>query len=154
MGYTITFMVNRVDTAANHLAPIFASYDWWTELAQKALESATDFEMRLWPDDGEGIASGQRFGAQVPNHDTMEVVFQGKITPEVKQEILSNYLTAEGYIKWFTLILKKGQEPVFASEHYGGETFVFVEKEEELRAVQQWAARYPIIWRVDVFERD
>lgn len=40
----------------------------------------------------------------------MELVFKGKLVPELEQEILGDCLTKEGYIKWFTLILYKDSE--------------------------------------------
>src|SRR5690606_13002269 len=151
MAYTVMFMVHKIDMASNHLAPLFASYDWWVDLVQKALETADESEMRLWPDDGEGIVSGQELGARVPNDDTGDIDLRGQLTPAAKQEILTNYLTEEGYIKWFTLILRKDGEVIFASEHYGDETCVFVSSEEQVADIQEWAKGYPIIWRVDVF---
>lgn len=152
MAYMIKFMVKRNELVADHLASTFASYEWWVDLAEKALETADEFEMRLWEDDLEGIASRQKFGEQMPNHATKEIVFKGKIRPEVKKEILTNYLTKEGYIKWFSLFLKNGNELIFSSEHYGDETHVFVHTMERVYDIQDWARGYPIIWRVDVFE--
>ena len=52
----------------------------------KSSKNTDEFEMRLWKDDVEGIQSGQRFGKQVPNNNTMEIVFKGKLTPELEQE--------------------------------------------------------------------
>ncbi|SHJ20084.1 hypothetical protein [Lutispora thermophila] len=152
MEYNILFMVHKNAVASNSMAPIFDNYEWWLDLAGKALDEAEEFEMRLWKDDLEGIESGQRFGEKVPNYETKEVVFRGKITPQFKQEILTNYLAKKGHIKWFTLFLKKDNEYIFSSEHYGDETYVSAYTEEQVQAVQEWAKNYPIIWRVDVFE--
>jgi len=55
------FMVRKESHANNYMAPIFANYEWWVDLAQKALAGADEFEMRLWQDDFEGIESAQRF---------------------------------------------------------------------------------------------
>jgi len=145
-------MLHKKTNVANHFAPIFESYDWWVDLAEKALENADEFEMRLWECDIESIESGQKFGTQVPNNETREIVFSGRVVPELKQEILTNYLAKEGHIKWFTLNLKMGNEDIFSSEHYGDETYIFVNTKEEVEAIQKWAEKYPIIWRVDVFE--
>lgn len=152
MAYNIIFMVHKNDIATNNMAPIFHSYEWWLDLAKKALEEADEFEMRLWEDDLEGIKSGQKFGKRVPNNETKEIVFKGEVVPELKEEILSNFLTDEGYIKWFTLILKKDNKHIFTSEHYGDETYISVHTKEQVRAIQSWATKYPIIWRVDIYE--
>lgn len=152
MGYNIMFMVNRSDIARNNMAPIFSSYEWWLELAKKALETADKFEMRLWEEDQAGIKSGQRFGSQVPNTITREIVFVGKITPEFKREVLTNFLTEEGYIKWFTLNLKRDNKNIFSSSHYGDETYICVNTKEQVDAALKWAQKHPTIWRVDVFE--
>jgi len=152
MAYNMLFMVYKEATAPNNLAPIFSGYEWWVDLAKGALERADEFEMRLWEDDLEGIKSGQKFGQRILNNETREIVFRGRIVPELKREILTNYLTEEGYIKWFTLILKRNKEHIFASSHYGDETLISVQTQEKVHVVQQWAKNYPIIWRVDVFE--
>lgn len=146
------FMVHRKDIVSNYMAPIFDSYQWWLDLAKNALEDADEFEMRLWEDNVYGIESGERFGVRVPNNMSKEIVFKGKVTEELKQEILTNFLTDEGYIKWFTLILKKDDKHIFSSEHYGDETYITVETKEQVNAIKEWAKAYPIIWRVDVFE--
>jgi len=65
---------------------------------------------------------------------------------------LTNYLAPEGYIKWFSLILKSKNESIFFSGHYGDETCILVNSKEEVEAIQNWAKNYIIIWRVDVFE--
>ncbi len=152
MRYTIMFMVHRKVFDTNNMVPIFDSYDWWLDLAKRALEDADEFEMRLWESDLEGIKSGEKFGKRVPNDVTREIVFEGKVVPELAQEILTNYLTKEGYIKWFTLNLKRDNVHIFSSEHYGDETYIYVHTEEEVHDIQEWAKNYPIIWRVDVFE--
>lgn len=152
MEYNVTLMVKYDKIAKNNMAPIFESYEWWVELVSKVLKNTDEFEMRLWKDDIEGIQSGQRFGKQVPNNNTMEIVFRGKLIPELEQEILNNYLTKEGHIKWFTLNLKKGREYVFSNAHYGDEKLITVDSIEQVNAIQKWSKGYPIIWRVDVFE--
>lgn len=152
MAYNVTFMVDRKAIASNDIAPIFDSFKWWEDLAKKALEYANEFEMRLWEDDFEGIKSGQKFGKRVSNKQTMEIVFQGKLNDKFKHEILNNYLTCEGYIKWFTLSLKKDNEDIFWSAHYGDETYISVDTRDQVDAIRKWAENYPIIWRVDVFE--
>lgn len=146
------FMVHRKDIASNYMAPIFDSYEWWLDLVKNALEDADEFEMRFWEDDVDGIESGERFGVRVPNNMSKEIVFKGKVTEELKQETLTNFLTDKGYIKWFTLILKKDDKHIFSSEHYGDETYITVETKEQVNAIKEWAKAYPIIWRVDVFE--
>ena len=147
MEYTVMFMVQKKSISSNPLVPILAGYDWWVDLAQKALKCAEEFEM-------EGIESAQKFGKQVPNNETKELVFRGKMSPQLEQEILTDYLTKEGYIKWFTLILKKEHNHIFTSSHYGDETYISLDTKEQVDAIQEWAKKYPSIWRVDVFECD
>lgn len=151
MKYNIMFMVRKKDFA-NNMAPILDSYEWWVDLVKKALENADEFEMRLWEDDLEGIKSGEKFGEKVPNNETKEIVYKGKMVSELKEEILTNFLTEEGYIKWFTLTLRRENEDIFTSEHYGDETYILVHTMEQVQAVRNWAKNYPTICRVDVFE--
>lgn len=150
MAYLISFMVEK--TRTNDLYPIFYNYEWWIHLAKNSLEIADEFEMRLWEDDIEAIKSGEKFGQRVPNNLSKEIVYTGNITPDFKQEVLTNHLAPEGYIKWFSLFLKNKNEIIFSSEHYGDETYILVNTKEEVKAIQNWAKNYPIIWRVDVFE--
>ena len=139
-------------TRTNNLFPVFSSHDWWITLAKNALEVADELEMRLWEDDEEAIKSGEKFGIKVPNDMSKEIVYKGSITPDFKQEVLTNYLASEGHIKWFSLILKRKGESIFFSGHYGDETFILVDTKDEAEAVQNWAKNYTIIWRVDVHE--
>ncbi|NLL71622.1 MAG: hypothetical protein GX238_10905 [Epulopiscium sp.] len=152
MEYNVTFMVDKTTIAKNNIAPIFDSYEWWIDLVTEALKNTDEFEMRLWEDDMEGIQSGQKFGKLIPNNRTKEIVYRGKLVPEVEEEIITNHLTKEGYIKWFTLNLKRGSEYIFTSAHYGDETLITVDTKEQVNSIQKWAEKYPIIWRVDVFE--
>ena len=87
MEYNITFMVKYDKVAKNNIAPIFESYEWWLGLVSKVLKNTDEFEMRLWGDDLEGIQAGEKFGKKVPNNKTMEIVYQGNLTPELKQEM-------------------------------------------------------------------
>lgn len=150
MAYLILFMVEK--TRTGNLFPIFSSYEWWIDSAKNALEFADEFEMRLWEDDVEAIKSGERFGKKVPNNQSKEIVYKGSITPDFKKEVLTNYLASEGHIKWFSLILKRKNESIFSSEHYGDETYILVNTKEEVEAIQNCAKNHTIIWRVDVHE--
>lgn len=152
MKYDILFMLHKNTFASNPLAPIFDNYDWWLDLVKEALQVADEFEMRLWGDDVEGIKSGEKFGNRVPNDMTKEIVFRGEVTSEFRDEILTNYLNDEGYIKWFTLNLLKDDVRIFSSSHYGDETIISVETLKQVNKIKDWAKNYPIIWRVDVYE--
>jgi len=72
MAYEILFMVKKARN--KNLYPIFDSCQWWVDLAKNALEFADEFEMRLWEDDEEAIKSGEKFGKQVPNNQSKEIV--------------------------------------------------------------------------------
>ena len=152
MKYDILFMLHKNTFASNPLAPIFDNYDWWLDLVKKALKNADEFEMRLWEDDVESIKSGERFGERVHNDITKEIVFRGKVVSEFKEEILTNFLNCEGFIKWFTLNLLKNNVYIFSSSHYGDETIISVETLKQVNKIKDWAKNYPIIWRVDVYE--
>ena len=97
----ISYIIYGRKTRTNNLFPIFSSHDWWITLAKNALELSDEFEMRLWEDDEEAIKSGEKFEIKVPNNQSKEIVYRGSITPDFKQEVLTNYLASEGYIKWF-----------------------------------------------------
>lgn len=152
MEYNVTFMVDKDSIAENNIAPIFESYEWWRDLVMEALNNTDEFEMRLWEGDLEGIQSGQKFGKQVTNHDTMEIVYRGKVVPEFRQEVLNNYLAKEGYIKWFTLNLYKDNRNIFSSCHYGDETYILAISEKQVNTIKEWAEGQRMIWRLDVFE--
>ncbi|WP_252891747.1 hypothetical protein [Thermoclostridium stercorarium] len=104
MAYLISFMVEK--TRTNDLYPIFYNYEWWIHLAKNSLEIADEFEMRLWEDDVEAIKSGEKFGQRVPNNLSKEIVYTGNITPDFKQEVLTNHLAPEVY-KMVQFISKK-----------------------------------------------
>ena len=152
MPYYVMFMVEREDISSRNMVSIFADYSWWVDLVKKSLNKADTFETRVWSEDGEAIESGIKYGKKIDNEETREIVFQGKVTNDFEIEVKENFLSKEGFIKWFTLNLYNGKKLLFSSQHYGDETFIFDLSEEGVDQIQEWAKQYRIIKRVDVYE--
>ncbi|MSU03444.1 hypothetical protein [Tissierella pigra] len=152
MPYYVMFMVEREDISSRNMASIFADYSWWVDLVKKFLNKADTFETRVWSEDGEAIESGIKYGKKIDNEETREIVFQGKVTNDFEIEVKENFLSKEGFVKWFTLNLYNGKKLLFSSQHYGDETLIFDLSEEGVDQIQEWAKQYRIIKRVDVYE--
>jgi hypothetical protein len=146
------FMVEREDISSRNMVSIFADYSWWVDLVKKFLNKADTFETRVWSEDGEAIESGIKYGKKIDNEETREIVFQGKVTNDFEIEVKENFLSKEGFVKWFTLNLYNGKKLLFSSQHYGDETLIFDLSEEGVDQIQEWAKQYRIIKRVDVYE--
>jgi hypothetical protein len=152
MPYYVMFVVEREEISSGNMAYIFADYSWWVDLVKKSLNKADTFETRVWSDDGEAIESGIKYGEKIDNEETKEIVFKGKVTNNFEIEVKENFLSKEGFIKWFTLNLYNGKKLLFSSQHYGDETLIFDLSEEGVDQIQEWAKQYRIIKRVDVYE--
>ncbi len=152
MPYYVMFMVEREDISSRNMVSIFADYSWWVDLVKKFLNKADTFETRVWSEDGEAIESGIKYGKKIDNEETREIVFQGKVTNDFEIEVKENFLSKEGFVKWFTLNLYNGKKLLFSSQHYGDETLIFDLSEEGVDQIQEWAKQYRIIKRVDVYE--
>lgn len=152
MLYYLTFMVEYEKLASNLIAPIFKDYSWWINLVMKSIKKSGTFEIRTWADDVEAIESGLRYGEKIHNKSTEEIVFKGVVTHDFEIEVKDNFLSKEGYVKWFTLNLYQDTKPLFSSSHYGNEIVVNYLTKEEILEIQEWAEQYPIIKRVNVFE--
>ena len=135
MSQYVMFIIDSGVIASNCMAHIWEDYSWWIDLINKSLKKADAFEMRLWPDDVEAIESGFKYGKKINNEETEEIVFQGKVTNDFEIEVQENFISREGYIKWFTLNLYHGEKLLFSSGHYGDETLVFDLSEEESRQI-------------------
>lgn len=152
MSYYVMFMVEREGISSRNMAPIFADYSWWVDIVKKSLNKADTFEIKVWPYDEEAIESGRRYGEKIDNEETREIVFQGKVRNDFDMEVKENFLSKEGFIKWFTLNLYNGKKLLFSSQHYGDETLIFDLSEEEVEQIQEWAKQYNMIKRVSVYE--
>ena len=152
MPYYVMFVVEREEISSGNMAYIFADYSWWVDLVKKFLNKADTFETRVWSEDGEAIESGIKYGKKIDNEETREIVFQGKVTNDFEIEVKENFLSKEGFVKWFTLNLYNGKKLLFSSQHYGDETLIFDLSEEGVDQIQEWAKQYRIIKRVDVYE--
>lgn len=151
MTYYAMLMV-EVKGISRNSATIFEDYSWWVYLVNKSLNNADTFEARVWSNDEEAIESGIKYGKNIDNEATSEIVFQGKVTNDFEIELKENFTGKEGFIKWFTINLYNGKKLLFSSQHYGGETFICDLSEEEVGQIQEWAKQYKIIKRVDVYE--
>lgn len=130
--------------------PSLGDYSWWLVVVRRLCAHATDFEIRCWPGEEEAIETGRRFGTQVENTETKELVFKGKMTEDFCRTLCTQYL-ASGSLRWFTLILYKNGTPLLSSEHYGAEMYLLNLEEEELPRIQSLAKRYPAIAQVNVY---
>lgn len=149
MKHTVYFLTNNY--SSDSCIPKLDSYDYWEEMVSKLCETATDFEIRCWSDEMPAIESGKKFGKQVENRETLELVFQGRITPGFISELLVNCLTEAGHLKWFTLNLMKGDRMIFHSGHYGTEPYLSDISDAEIDKIKEWTKAFPEILRVDVF---
>lgn len=148
--YTVAFQFER--RYADGFKALLRDYSWWKDLVGMAASQADAFELRCWPEEPEAVALGRRFGSQVENTMTGEMVIRGLVTDDFLREIWENGLDDTGCLKWFTLNFYRGDTPLFYSEHYGAEPYLFMETLEEVEKLRAWCEKYPVITRVDVFE--
>jgi len=127
-------------------------YSWWIELVSKIAPKADKFEIRCWPGETEAIATGMRFGEQIENNQTNELVFKGQISEAFLKHIYEDGFDRDGALKWFTLNFYKGKEDLFHFGHYGTEPVIQLKTEEEVSKLKEWSRKYTVITRVDVFE--
>ncbi len=80
------------------------------------------------------------------------MVFTGKITSEFVNEITSNYLSIQNSLKWFTIIFYTDTTMIFASEHYGGEPYLFQLSKEDLQELKKWVKQYSCILGLHIYE--
>ena len=132
--------------------PVLQDYSWWIALIRNIEHQADSFEIRCWPDEQEAIVAGLQFGMQSENIETNELVFQGPISEGFLDHICENGFDKNCGLKWFTIIFYQGEQPLFHSEHYGTEPYVFLKTEEEAHKLEQRSKQYPIISRVDRYE--
>ena len=149
MADTLGFYFEQYCLNGNN-RPSLGDYSWWHVAVRKICARATDFEIRCWPDEPEAIETGRRFGSQVENTETQELVFRGKVTEAFCRTLCTQYL-ASGTLRWFTLILYQNETALLSSEHYGAEMYLLNLAEEELHRVQTIARRYPAIAQVNVY---
>ena len=134
--------------------PYTKSYDFWKAMIQKTSQVATEFEIRCWKNEALAIETGEKFGERVNNFETEEVVYQGKITEEFISEILNNYLTGDGRLKWFSIFLKKDKKNIFNSEHYGTVIVVRGISKEEFDVINDFSKKFKEVAYVDIWEQN
>lgn len=147
--YTVGFQVGYKYVGG--LGTVLEDRSWWLELARKTGSNADVFEIRCWPGENEAIATGRRFGEQVENNESREIVFRGPVSEAFLQHVCEEGFDECGMLKYFTLYFYKGNEPLFQSEHYGTEPYFFLKTEEEVQKLEEWSRGFPSITRVDVF---
>ena len=124
---------------------VLQDYSWWIELVKNIANQADNFEIRCWSDEPEAIATGQKFGMQLENIETTELVFQGSISEVFLEHIYEDGFDENGGLKCFTINFYQGEELLFHSGHYGTELYVLLKTEEEVHKLEQWCKQYPII---------
>lgn len=149
--YTVGFQFDLYKHTTG-IKPVLQDYSWWIALVRNIAHQADTFEIRCWSDEPEAIATGQRFGMQLENIETTELVFQGPISEAFLKHVWEDGFDENGGLKWFTIIFYQGEQPLFHSEHYGIEPYVFLKTEEEAHKLEEWSRKYPIISRVDLYE--
>lgn len=130
--------------------PSLGDYSWWLVAVRHISAHATSFEIRCWPDEPEAIETGRRFGTQVENTETQELVFKGQMTEEFQRLLFTRYLCSD-CLQWFTLNLYRGETMLFSSEHYGSEMYLHNLTEEQLPRLRALSRRYPAIAQVNVY---
>jgi len=83
-----------------------------------------------------------------------EQVFQGPITEAFLRHILTDAFDEDGRLKWFTINFYRGEENLFHSGHYGTEPVIYLKTEEEVRDLEEWSKKYPVITRVDIYKNE
>lgn len=149
--YTVGFQFGSYKYITG-IKPVLQEYSWWIELVRKIAPQADKFEIRCWPDEPEAIATGQQFGEQKENTETNELVFQGPISEAFLKHVCTDGFDKNGGLKWFTINFYQGEEILFHTGHYGTEPYIFLKTEEEVRKIEEWSRKHPIIIRVDVYE--
>lgn len=123
---------------------VFEEYDWWRELVSKAAEKADSFELRCWADDAQGIAFGRTFGEEQPSAGE-ELVFAGKISPEMLLQLTKDCVAEGNNLKYFTFQLYQEGKLLFSSEHYGSEIYWFSSGFAEMGFLMTLIKNHPII---------
>jgi len=153
MAYTAYFVMRNF-TPKDSYIPYTESYDFWKAMIKKIYQVATDFEIRCWEGEAAAIETGEKFGKRIDNFETKEIVYQGKVTEEFISEILDNYLTEDGRLKWFSIFFKKGDETIFSSEHYGTELIMFHVDAEEIEIVKEYPKQFKEVDDVHIWEEN
>ena len=153
MTYCAYFKI-KYHLADGSFVPYAKSYDFWKAMIQKVSRKATEFELRCWEDEVAAIETGEKFGKRVDNFETKEIVYQGKLSKEFITEILNNYLTGDERFKWFSLFLKKDDEIIFFSEHYGTEIVIPHINDEEIDAVKKYPELFQEIDFVHIWDEN
>lgn len=138
---TLEFEEHRTNDAGKEM---FEEYDWWKQLVAKAAEKADSFQLRCWEDESEGIAFGEKFGAR-QDSTTKEVVFAGKVTPEMLSSLTEHCVGSDGCLSYFTLALYAGNQLVFESAHYGYEIYWLHTGFAEMGFLMSLAKNHPLI---------
>lgn len=148
IGLRITYRLTK------NCKPILIDYSWWSSLIKQICKEANYFEIRCWTGEAPAIDTGNRFGNPVENSTTSELVFQGRITDEFQKEITTNYLTADNYLKWFTLIIYRDETMLFLSEHYGSEAHLLNVASEKISCIKSWIQQFSSIEVIHIDKMD
>lgn len=132
------------------LTPLLEDYSWWIDLIKRIGKKADIFELRCWPEEPEAIETGRRFGKQMENTVTRELVFRGPVTEDFLNHVCGEGRRGDGTLKYFTLIFYKEDKDILSSEHYGAEPYISVDTVEEIHEIERWRKNYPAITGIRV----
>lgn len=96
-------------------------YDFWESLASYLLMRCNKFRIDCYRNEDEAIASASMYSKPIASQVANMLIFEGDITEEFINEIISNPFDQDGKIKWFSLFLRNDNERVLSCEHYGSE---------------------------------
>ena len=150
MNYTALFNMNTSSTEDCRIQHT-KNYDFWMFIVSKVLRLATDFEIRCWPGELYAFEIGVKYGEQVINIKSQEIVYRGKIIQQFVSDVTTNFLNENKTLKWFTISFSKNGKDLFCSEHYGTELFLHDVTEFEKPSIQKLADQYNEVYEVVFF---
>lgn len=125
------------EISPNPMAYIYMDYGFWEKLINWSLNRADTYEIRLWETDLDNIEDIKLLGENIENQETEEIVFVGKVNDSIKNYILQDYLTEEGYIKYFTILFERNGDMISSLSHYGHEIILDVSSLEESKNIKK-----------------
>lgn len=148
--FSILFLIDH--TSDESAREKVVSTKFWCLLIKKLVVSASEFEIRCWNDETEGIEFAQKHGIPLPNPQTKELVFRGPISDLFVNALLENCLSSNGTMLWFTVNLYEGEKLILSSSHWGSEITLPGIDIERVDSIINWSKQYAEIISVDVHE--
>lgn len=114
----------RIEEKSPNFIPIPEHYDYWVPLVTRFLDKSDTIEIHCWDKEVCTIEETKNITDQFNiSHEFNLTYFKTLITPKVKQNLLHENLTEFGELKWFSIFLSNGSNPVLNIEHWGTELF-------------------------------